>query len=501
MLGNVNNANNVNPGSNSKPPVSRESSKDKKQKIIEKKIPSRKIKKEDPNKKEYFSNQPLSHQGSNLSSGSKNNNKDKLKVKEVYIKMNDFDAKLEINKKRISNEAKQAELPKRPQSAFDKENLLKHKKSEIMKNISLSKDDDIMDEYIKYNINKKILENPDIQNIEKAKMIIPRADKLTRNESKGQLKSTNIFLNDDKKRTDFFKDLNINLNLRDSKFDNAEISRYVDNYLKASNIDISLIMNDNNFNKKASISEFISQNKEETISGQGELNSYLDNLMREFKNYQELKNDASISMAEGDDSRLEKYKNIMKDKKVSRKQMKVDETVDNIQSIPLYKKDTNYDFSVCYINESGQQDSYSINKVNPDNGAIGSTENTTDLENNFQGNIVIKEDYNDSYEENSDDYYEEDEEEEDEYYETDEEAVEMVKDFKNNTEVTEKTNDEMSNVRDKKIKELDEIRQRFLEKIEWHKNELKKISGEVDFNKIYQAYQSDEVLLEFFNTI
>ena len=44
-----------------------------------------------------------------------------------------------------------------------------------------------------------------------------------------------------------------------------------------------------------------------------------------------------------------------------------------------------------------------------------------------------------------------------------------------------------------KIKELNELKDKFTHKIDFHKTELKKISGDAEFNKIYQAYQTDEV--------
>ena len=67
-----------------------------------------------------------------------------------------------------------------------------------------------MNELLKYNLNKKIinekmLENPNIKNIENKPMMLPRNPSAKNNsiDDKYDMKSTNLLMKDEKKGTDF----------------------------------------------------------------------------------------------------------------------------------------------------------------------------------------------------------------------------------------------------------------------------------------------------------
>ena len=481
------NVNNTNHAPNIIPQNSAELSKDKSNnksnsKNKDRKTPIRAVKREDSFKKENLNNHP-----NNPVTNSNNKEKHQLKVNEVYLKMNEFDAKLENDQINPNKSNEQKAQPKRPQSSLEKDNLEINKNQKQEDNNLLKRNDsicsqDLINEYIKYNFNKIILENPNIANVEKSKMVIPRPDKITKQESK-DFKCTNLFLDDDKRRTEFFKDLN----LKDSNFDNTEISKFVDDLLKKSNLDcnLSTILSDKNFNNKASISDFLTKTKDDNSTIEN-LNPYLDSIMKELKAYQQ--NKEKVQALEAEDQKLERMQSRAKSRKLSKKQSK-NEDYEIIPSIPLYKKDMNFDFSVCYVNDNSMQDGPTKN--NSENLETNSLENNTFIHKN--SNSVIVKDFMDSYDDNSYDYYdEEEEEEEDDYYEGDEEAVEVVKNFRNSENIEKGPEDSTIDKDKNKAKELSELKEQFSKKIEFHKNELKKIAGEVEFNKIYQVYQNEE---------
>ena len=275
--------------------------------------------------------------------------------------------------------------------------------------------------------------------------------------------------------------------MKDSNFDNIELSKHVDDLLRKSNfdVDLSTILLDKNFNNRASISDFLMKTKEENSTNEN-LNSYLDSMMKELKAYQQ--NKEKVQAIDAEDRKLERNQTKAKSRKLSKKQLK-NEDSENIQSIPLYKKDMNFDFSVCYVNDSSMQEGQTKN--NSDILETISLENNTFINKNLD--TVVVNDFMDSYDDNSNDYYdEEEEEEEEECSEGDEEAVEVVKNFRNSEVIEKGPEDSTIDEEKNKVKELTELKEQFSKKIEFHKNELKKIAGEVEFNKIYQVYQNEE---------
>ena len=480
VVGELNHMNKANSNSNLVSLNSQEFSKDKNIN------PNSNIQKDQRTPTKLIKKEIINNYVSNKLPSADNKDKEKQKVKEVYLKMSDFDSKLENSKKKqiSASENKPQDQIKRPQSVLEKENqLINRQFPDKIRNKSF-KDDDILQEFIKYNINKKILENPNIKNSERVKMIIPKSDKSIYLEPK-DLKSTELFLNDNKKRTQFFQDLN----LKDPLLDKVEATRYLDELMKGSisNTDMNTIFNDKNFNIKASINDFIIKNNDDNpAKNKEDINSYLESLMDDVKKYQ---NDKGVKSVLNNQNKTDRYISKIRENNSINIKMKPEET-ENIPSIPLFKKDMNNDFSVCYINDSCNQDNF----INSNNFTeVISTQNNSKSFNKERENTKVTRDNNDSYEDLDEECEEEEDDSQQSYYGTDEEAVEIVKDFRN-TELTEKRGEEVIPMKDdKKIKELNELKCVYMRKFDFHKNELKNISGDVDFNKIYQAYQAEEV--------
>jgi hypothetical protein len=172
------------------------------QNVKERKVPIKIIKKENE-KKDSSSNfnalNIVSNQNNRPVSSNNIELKKNKKMEELNQKINDFDLKLNIESSKKSHTPSE-KAEKRPLTPLERENNIKDKKKSINEDKEY-----LLDEFKIYNINKKlidanILDKPNIQMIENAPMIIPKSNK-------NELRATNIFLQDDKGCTDFFKDV------------------------------------------------------------------------------------------------------------------------------------------------------------------------------------------------------------------------------------------------------------------------------------------------------
>lgn len=127
------------------------------------------------------------------------------KMEEVNQKINDFDLKLNVVGERkpiqINNHHKRPSTPKEKESLIikEKERISIEKKRESVSD----EKEGILDEFIRYNLNKKIineklLEKPNIRMVERSPMIVPKNI---------HLKNTNDFIKDNLKSSEFFKDV------------------------------------------------------------------------------------------------------------------------------------------------------------------------------------------------------------------------------------------------------------------------------------------------------
>ncbi len=216
------------------------------------------------------------------------------KIKELNQKINEFDIKLNIDNnynnykkpitpfdnKRGSNRGstKANSNPKRVQSA-------KKHSAKSLSNIIDEKEACNIDEYEKYKVNKKLIQekfnhNPDIKMVEEARMVIPNPNQNPKeNQNQNQNpkenqninhKATNLFLNDNKSSTKFMKDLiksdneynkiinqNNGTNLNNIKYENIDLNNFVNDLNRKSSGTGLVGASDNNNNKNASISDFM----------------------------------------------------------------------------------------------------------------------------------------------------------------------------------------------------------------------------------------------------
>lgn len=407
----------------------------------DRRVPVKLIKK-DEMKKDSGSNFGVNNV--NINGNILNKEKEKQKLKELNQKINEFDLKLnpgDVKKPNTpSDNNKNKEIvihQKRPSTpAADKDS--KNKKTKVTSNEE--NEECLLDEFMKYNLNKKIInekfkENPNIRMVENSPMVIPKNNKPT----PSIMKSTNIFLNDDKSSTKFFKDLMnsdfhkiLNNNNADNlKLDNFDINNFVNDLNRKSNYfgDIGYDTGKDfdyfgdNKNKKVTISDFVVSGKENENEKVEKLNKYIEDMM---------KNSNLV---------VEKDK---KDKILS-SNIKIKSKSEEPHLVPLCDKDMNLNFQVCYEDNDSQQNYINTNPPsyfkNDNSGIKSTTANVTD-----SVNVTNKQTEEDSCEQVSD---QEDNEgncsrDEEDDFEDDEEGIEavenvsVIRDLKGTSSATEK---------------------------------------------------------------
>jgi hypothetical protein len=261
-----------------------------------------------------------------LNSRDREKDKNKIKMKEMNQKIDEFDLKLNNhNSNHIKPNSPSKHERQRPLTASQK--LKKEKNNKISSSISEEKEECILDQFEKYNKNNKNFyvdkfdNNPNIKSVEVSPMIIPGSNSNKKSTPTNPMKITNLYLQDNKGCTAFFKDVMKNEynSLEKLNIDNIDLNQFV-----------------NNIHKKISLSDFMRE--ENNLNNQG--SGIIKNEPEEVNKYLE---------------------DILKKEEINKKATLIN--INEVHTVPMYSnhKEKNLDFRINYENNNSYHKSTEIN--------------------------------------------------------------------------------------------------------------------------------------------